>query len=395
MSRELQKRMSIIIGSFLVIVMGATAILPAISNPTQTQTVEATPLPSPEPFPPVLANDLLDFSARYLHPSALYTIPIPQPIQWNQVLPTNESSLARTTLRSDLYVLEVYVQNAPGLTPEELPSQFTSAILERTWRNYQQAERRGPGEMRGDRFYVDYDLTLNRRLFNARHLAWTDGNRLYVIRVVGPSNAIEQTIFLVEQMAAELETIAQFQDGDAGWTGSFDPENGYVIRYPTSWVIQDHVPGRPLSISIDDRTKLKINSLQEENLSEDRAVSLFNEAYPNAKITYRSEWEAGFFISFRFETALGEEQSGAWLVLPNEVGNALLAELLVEELNFDLMSYDSMNADGSEDEADPVSGVYSDVLEVLRTLQPVSWDYITQDVLETNEDGFIVLPVSE
>ena len=395
MSRDMQKRMSIIIGSFLVIVMGATAILPAISNPTQSQTVATTPLPSPEPFPPVVANESLDFSARYLHPGALYTIPIPQPIAWNQVLPTNEIGLARTTLRSELNVIEVYVQDAPGLTPEELPDQFSSANLERTWRNYQQVERRGPGEMRGERFYVDYDLTLNRRLFNARHLAWTDGGRLYVIRVVGPSNAIEQTIYLVEEMAAGLETMALFQDGYAGWTGSFDPENGYAIRYPTSWVIKDHVPGRPLSIAIDDQTFLKISRLTEEYSAEDRALVLLNDAFPNAKIASHSAWELGTLISFQYETALGEERGGSWYLLPVSDGNTLHAELLVDELNFDLLRYDSLTPTGTEVEAAQNESVYRDVMAVLRTLQPVSWDYITQNELETDDAGFIVLPIGE
>ena len=53
-------------------------------------------------------------------PSALYTLPIPQPIGWNQILPSSEAELARITLRSELNVIEAYVQNAPGLTPEGL-----------------------------------------------------------------------------------------------------------------------------------------------------------------------------------------------------------------------------------------------------------------------------------
>ena len=395
MSREMQKRMSIIIGSFLVIVMAATAILPAISNPAPTQTIEATPLPSPEPFPTALANVALDFSARYIHPGALYTIPIPQPLAWNQVLPSNEADLARTTLRGDLSVIEVYVQDAAGLSLDDLPQHFTSTNLERTWRNYQAVSRRGSGELRGDRYYVDYNLTLNRRLFNARHLAWTDGHRLYVVRVVGPSNAIEQTIFLAEQMALRLEEIPMYGEGTAGWTGNYDPVSGYVLRFPSSWEVQDYAPGNPLSIQIDAQKQLRIEAIPNAIHDEEQVLALLAKAFPNASVFSHLEWEGGDLISFAFETALGEEHSAAWYVQGKDDHATLLAEIIFEESDLDLVQLAAESSQDAGEESDPTAPDHSEILAVLRTVQSVDWDYITQDALEADEDGRIIIPLSE
>ena len=391
----MQKRMSIIIGAFLVIVMGATAILPAIRSPSRAQTADATPLPSPEPFPQPIANDSLDFSARYLHPSALYTLPIPQPIGWNQILPSNEAELARTTLRSDLNVIEVYIRNAPGLTPDDLPSQFSAANLERTWRNYQQVDRRGPGEMRDDRFYVDYDLTLNRRLFNARHLAWTDGSWLYVVRAVGPSNAIEQTIFLAERMAEELESISQFHGGDAGWSAHFDAVAGYALRFPSTWELQDSAPGRPASIAIDAAASLRLDSLPTVVTSEADARALLTAARADAQLLSIESWKNGIALSFAYETALGEERSGAWLLLPNAGETTIRAEIGIAANAVDLLAYATEPPTDDDAEAKPEDAQYREMLTALRSLQPVSWDYITQDALASDEKGLIVLPASD
>lgn len=395
MSREMQKRMSIIIGSFLVIVMGATAILPAISSPIPSQTIEPTPLPSPEPFPTALANVALDFSARYIHPGSLYTIPIPQPISWNQILPSNEADLARTTLRSDLNVIEVYVQDAAGLSLEDLPDHFTSTNLERTWRNYQDVSRRGPGELRGERYYVDYNLTLNRRLFNARHLAWTDGNRLYVVRVVGPSNAIEQTIFLAEQMALRLEEIPMYGDGATGWTGNYDPVSEYAVRFPSSWEVQDYAPGSPLSILIDAQTQFRIEAISGASQDEEPALSLLAESFPNVRVFSRTEWEGGELIGFGFETALGQERSAAWYLQSTDDHSMLLAEIIFDESSLDLVEYATEITQESGEENAAADQVNSEILAVLRTIQTVAWDYITQDALETDEDGRITIPLSE
>ena len=391
MSREMQKRMSIIIGSFLVIVMGATAILPAISTPTQTQTIETTPLPSPEPFPqPIMYTDL-DFSARYLHPSALYTVPIPQPLGWNQILPSSEAGLSRVTMRSELHVIEVYIQNAQGLTAEDLVEQFSNTILERTWRNYQNIERRGPGELRDDRFYVDYNLTLNRRNFNARHLAWTDGDRLYVVRVVGPSNATELTIFLTEQMAAEIHAIPNFQMGDAGWSGHYDALAGYAIRFPADWELQDSAAGQPTSIAIDQGTSLRLASLPVVVDSEGEGHRLLAAEITNANILSSIDWEGGYLVSFTHETALGAERSGLWRILPLSE-STLIAEIDLAENELDMIA---LTADSAPDDEGTEIEIYHHMLEVLRTLQSVSWDYITQDQITSDEDGQIVLPIGD
>ena len=249
--------------------------------------------------------------------------------------------------------------------------------------------------MRENRFYVDYDLTLNRRLFNARHLAWTDGTWLYVVRVVGPSNAIQQTIYLAEQMASELEPIPLFQEGDAGWTGHFDPVIGYVVRFPTSWEIQDRAPGRPFSIAIDDRASLRLDTLPFVIGSEEDAINSMTDAMPNAQLLSSTSWEDGYLISFGHETALGEEHSGLWLLLPNQDETTIRAEIDIAAKDLDLISFNLEPTTDIDGEVDPQDAVYPEILEVLRTLKPVSWSYITQDDLSSDEDGQIVLPISD
>ena len=46
-------------------------------------------------------------------------------------------------------------------------------------------------------------------------------------------------------------------------------------------------------------------------------------------------------------------------------------------------------------QATPEDTQYREMLAALRSLQPVSWDYITQDALASDEDGLIVLPASD
>ena len=395
MSREMQKRMSIIIGSFLVIVMGATAILPAISRPNITPTEAATPLPPPEPFPPPIANSELDFSARYLHPGALYTVPIPQPFAWNQILPGAESQLARTTMRGDLHVIEVYISNEPELTTDALPEHFSSGRLESTWRNYQQVSRRGPGELRDDRFYVDYNLSLNRRLFNARHLAWTDGQLLHVVRVVGPGNATEQTIYLAEQMAAGLAAIPQFSGGQAGWSAYWDREAAYVIRFPARWELLDSAPGRPASLAIGSDASLRLESIAGALPDESAARKQLADARPNAELLTSAAWQDGLALSYTYETALGEEQSGVWVIRPGADGAILRAEVNITGIALDLLDYGHGDAATVADEVSPEVAQYREIFAALRTLTPVSWDYISQDELTTDENGVIVLPAGD
>ncbi len=393
----MQRRFSIIIGGFLVIVMAATAILPAISPPeTQVPTEEPTPNPTVEPFPSPIASESLDYSMRYLHPGALYTIPIPQPIVWQQVIPSNESGLARVTLRSELQVIETYIQEAPGISAEDLPNEFTDATLEQTWRNYQDRERRGPGEMRGERFYVDYDMTLNRRQFHGRHVAWTDGERIYVVRVVGPTNAVEQTIQLAEEMAAQLETIPQFVDAEVNWSAHYDADIGYVARFPSSWELQDMAPGLPASVvDADGAATLRLEALEAALVDMNDARRLLKISRSDATLLADAELSEGMALSYAYETPFGEERSGIWWLLPQKEGGTLRAELTFPASKVNLLEYqEAGTASAADEEPELLDTQYVEYWEILRSLTPVTWDYVTQDELSDDEAGNIVLPVN-
>ena len=84
-----------------------------------------------------------------------------------------------------------------------------------------------------------------------------------------------------------------------------------------------------------------------------------------------------------------------WLLLPNVDETTIRAEISIAANAIDLLTYTAESPTDDDAQATPEDTQYREMLAALRSLQPVSWDYITQDALASDEDGLIVLPASD
>lgn len=320
------KNITVGFGIFMVLLIALSAILPAFSN--QQRATSATTAPRPTQAPaPTLPPPITDFSGitfeqEFLHPTGLFSIGVPT--GWTPSQPVTQSdrvdiNLINPTVQS---TIQTYVQipAEPITTLEGVDALFTAEALDASWSRYgdwSETQRREEG----DKLLIDFNLTLNRVNYIARHIAWSDGEWVYVVRVITPENAPELLRYLLDNEIPTLTPHKQFASTPTEWQVYFDQPTTSIIRYPGDWLVADSAPGRVTVITstVGDPVTVRLSNESGAAADEDAARAWLENAVPGAEIlsvapVTRGE-NNGFSVAYSTTNIDGDRESGLAVLL--------------------------------------------------------------------------------
>jgi hypothetical protein len=332
MSKKMTQRLYYYFALFMAILMVASLILPSIAqNVTQSQQQAAalTPIPTNTAVPPTFPAPLTDltsitFDEDYLHPSGLFYVNIPT--GWSVSNNVNNSRQAQVSFNSPTTssVIELYVErpSTPVTTPEEVSGLYTSGVLAGSWNRYDSWREAGERRYVDDRVIIDFVLSRQGQDYFAQHTAWTDGNLVYVVRVVTPSNARDLMFWLSETMPTKFHVFEQYKTTPLGWTGNYNQFTTTFIRYPSTWRILDGGVGKPITAGAEDGTGVIVTT-QEGQIADEAAAREFvsglrrNIEIVSVKDVTRTG-ASGFSVAYKYFTPDGEERNGLAVLLNGE-----------------------------------------------------------------------------
>jgi len=343
MNSNSARRASIILGVFMAIVLLGGTIIPLITRnqTTTTQTVDPTDVPTPT-YPPVITDYTgISFDKVYLHPTGMYTIP--EPTGWEVSSPSSNVGIAQVNMinQTQLSVIDAYVQDAEGtITPQDLDARFTRETILATWSNF-----RDPIEtnrsFENDILTIDFRVGLaNGQTYVARQNVWTDGEWIYVVRVVVPENATEMLRYLLANLTGKITPFKQFATTPFNWAAYYDSVTNHIIRYPQGWTVTDSAPGRPTSIAGTSSEALRVEARAGVSVADEAAATAWIETErPGAAVlsvapVTRGE-VSGFSVAYTYADVEGAPQSGL-AVLLNGVDALHIANLHFPGANIDL-----------------------------------------------------------
>lgn len=328
------KRFTVIFAFSMAAIMALTLFLPAVTpNTTTQQAQQPTPIPEPT-LPPTPDTAAISFDEIYLHPGGLFTVA--QPTGWLPTVPTTTTGSARATFSNTgaQSIIQVDVERpalAEGeITIEDVDAQFSTAALESSWSRYSEwsEDRR---VLEDDRLVMDFALTSGRQTLVSRQVAWTDGDWIYSVRVVVPTNAVDALLYLLDGLVESVEANKVFDGTPFDWSAYYDAEDNHIIRFPAAWTVADAAPGRPTSITGDGVT-LRVQAQADTTISdEDAARAWVEDAQANAEVlsvapVTRGDTD-GFAVAYSFRTVDGEAFSGYVVLLNGPDGKLHSANL--------------------------------------------------------------------
>ena len=337
-----------IFGIGMAVVMAASLILPALAPQTTTTTEPViTDTPAPPTFPPPLQDfSGIQFEEDFLHPSYLFAVQVPT--GWEPTTNVNDSQRAIVNMNNtDLVsVIEIGVERPVGEveTVADLDALFDETRLAQSWRSYLNWTELGrPSEE--DRLIIEFALQdRQQRNFQALQSAWTDGEWIYTVRVVTPTNARDLLYHMTDFMDDAIKVNEQFKDGRFGWVGTYDVEDQWVIRYPNTWARTDGSTGLPTSFVVNSGpaagTQVRVETLDNVNADEGAAQTYIENLIPGAEIVSVEPVEraggSGYNIAYSYTNFDGESLSGAAVLLNGETGNLYVANALIPEGGIDI-----------------------------------------------------------
>jgi len=317
------RRISLILGGFMAFVLIAGTILPLFSNNAQTttQVTDPTAIPSPTFPPPVTDFSGITFDQLYLHPSGLYTIA--QPTGWAILNPVTQNDVAQVGMNNgeNLSVIDAYIQKSatPVADAQGISDTLTRDVLTQTWTRYNRWEETNR-RIEGDQLIIDFSIVFNRQDYVARQVSWTDGQYIYSVRVVVPSNAIDLLRFLLDNLPATLNLVPGMEVAPFNWQAYYDPFANHIVRYPQTWSQQDVAAGRTASIIGTQSESMRVDvSDLSGSLDESTASAYVTSMVPNATILgvepVTRDSANGFSVAYSTANADGEPFSGYAMLL--------------------------------------------------------------------------------
>jgi hypothetical protein len=316
------KRTSYVMGIFLVGLMGLSALFPLISQNAQTQQARPTPTVAPT-MPPPPDTSAITFDQTYLHPSGLFTVA--EPTGWTSSQPETSGDNVRALFSNPdaQSIIQVDVTRLPAaegpVTLDDVDAYFNDTYLASSWRNYTNVST-SSRERVNDRLVLDFSMSASGQTYVARQTSWTDGDWVYSVRVVTPSNATSALIYLLNGVAESVQPQKEFLGTPFNWKAYFDQQNTTIIRFPTSWTVADSAPGRPASIESGDDTVLRVQttanaaveseSAAREWVENNRAGASILSVEPVSR-----EGVDGYSVAYSFTTVDGDRSSGLAVLL--------------------------------------------------------------------------------
>jgi hypothetical protein len=385
------RRISIILGVFMAVVLVAGSILPLFQNNSAQTLPQENPTAVPTAtFPPPIT----DFSGialdqLYLHPTGLYTIA--QPTGWTITGPSTQPGIAQVGMNNgdNLSVIDAYIQKplAPVTSIEDVSAQLNREVLAQTWARFNQWSE-ATRQIDNDRLIIDFNVDFRRQEYVARQVTWTDSDYIYSVRVVAPNNAIDLVRWLTENLPQTLTLNADLAFAPFEWQAKYDPFANTILRYPQTWTVQDNAPGITTSIAGSSGEALRIDSFAHEGaLDEAFAREFVTSQQSSAQILSVSPITRGaaegYAVSYTFRNADGEPFSGQAVLLGGDQ-TVNVANLRFPGANVDLSALPEATeaapdatpegeATAAPAQADPnaLYREYATVLETFRLTTPI------------------------
>jgi hypothetical protein len=304
--------------------------------PAAGETTQPTTAPTPTFPPPVTNFDTVSFAEYYLHPSGMYALP--QPTGFAISEPASQRGLAQVNMvnNAQLAVIDAFIEDAglpPGttLTVDDLSGRFTPDVLAASWSRFQRYTETAR-RVEGDYLLIDFEVTLNRQIFIARQKVRTDGDWIYVVRVLTPANAADYLRFLVDRMAESFVPFKQFAGMPFEWQSLYNPDSGVIIRYPDTWTITDNAINRSTSIDGSANEALRVELRPGAAVADAAAAqAVILAERPNATLLTTEPVTrgdlSGFAVSYAYTNADGDPFSGYAVLLNTAAGDLNLANL--------------------------------------------------------------------
>lgn len=337
------KRASVILGVFMAIVLIAGVVIPLFTGNTTTTTPITNPTEAPVPTFPAPVSDLnsILFDQYYLHPTGLFIIAQPTGYEISQ--PNSALTIAQVNMvnQAALSVIDAYVEDPAGpITSAELDARFDQAALAQSWArfsNWEEQSRR----MDGETLLIDFEVTLQNQTYVARQKVWTDGEWIYVVRVLAPENATNFLVYMLDNLADTLQPFKVFVGTPFDWQAYYDHQVKHIIRYPQTWFVADSAPGRPASITGTAGELLRVETQANTTIADEAAAQSWVESQRSgatilsvAPVT--REDISGFSVAYTFSTADGAAQSALAVLLNGPDGTLHIANLRFAAEDVDL-----------------------------------------------------------
>lgn len=321
------KRASIILGVFMAIVLIGSTFLQIVGQNSGTITNNVQPTATVAPtFPPPQDAAAFTYDQFYLHPSGIFAIAQPSGFVADQ--PNSSPNLAQINMvnNASLSVVDAYVED-PGvpIASADLNPRFTQEVLAQSWSRFQNWQELSRRTDEAGNLIIDFSVRLSGQTYVARQRVWTDGQWIYVVRVLAPDNATDFLVTVLDRLAETVTPFTQFAGTPFNWTAFYDPVSGHILRYLPEFTVADSAPGRPASLRGVNGEQLAIRAATGQVADETAARDWLARANPNAEVlsvspTTRGE-ASGFSVAYSTRTADGDPISGFAVLLngPNGV----------------------------------------------------------------------------
>jgi hypothetical protein len=318
--------------------------------------VNPTEAPVPTFAPPPADLGAISFDQYFLHPTGLFMIA--QPTGFGATEPSSQPTIAQVNMvNQDVFsVIDAYVEDPlVAIIPAELDARFNQSTLAQSWslfNDWEELSRR----MEGDTLLIDFQVEFQRQTYVARQRVWTDGEWIYVVRVLAPDNATDYLIYLLDGLSSSLQPFKFFAGTPFSWQAYYDHLVSHIIRYPTGWTVTDSAPGRPTSITGTNGEALRVETQPGTTIPDDEAARAWVESQRSGATVLsvvpiiRGE-ASGFSVAYAFTTADGAPQSGLAVLLNGPDGTLHAANLRFPVDNMDLHTLTSVRI--SDDQVIP------------------------------------------
>lgn len=358
-----QKRFSVFIGIILIASMFMSLLIPLVRNVDQTAAAKPTTVPTVTPPPAITDLSSITYDRTYLHPSGLFTVKMPS--GWNATSSTTTSQEAQMTMRNDtqLSVIEVrlFKPATPVTDANALGQIFTDDWLKSSWREYQSWDE-STRQVVDNTVQIDFSLTRSGQNYIARQVARasSDGNWVYITRVIAPVNAADMVKAVVTDTDKTVE-IQPVADVPLEWGSYSDATWQHLIRFPASWQAVDSAAGSPASFEGADGS-LRVDAVDGVKVSSaDEATTYATGTRTGLKVEnvkpVTQSGAEGFQVAYTVTTLEGETQSGAMLLLNGSDDKLHIA-------NLRLTTAGSVNLND-----DAAAASYGDALKVLASFE--------------------------